>query len=195
MDPQAGAGGYRVMQNKMRRVPIPSASTGFAAWGARLAFAVSLAAALFWLPAQADTPPRDAGTILPLTEVTVIGSGIRHRFTAEFAANALDREKGLMFRPSLPRDGAMLFDFEVSRPVAMWMKNTLISLDMLFVAADGRIVNIAIDTEPFSLQAIRSDGPVRAVLEVNAGTARRLGIRPGDRLEHGIFSQAGEAAQ
>jgi uncharacterized membrane protein (UPF0127 family) len=84
----------------------------------------------------------------------------------------------------------MLFDYQESRPVAMWMKNTHIPLDMLFIDAAGRVARVARDTEPFSLTPIPSGQPVRAVLELNAGTARRLGIRPGDRVRHPIFDAA-----
>ncbi len=76
----------------------------------------------------------------------------------------------------------MLFDFQRAVPVAMWMKNTFIPLDMLFIAADGRIVNIARRTVPQSLETIPSAAPVRWVLELNAGAAARLGIRAGDRV-------------
>ena len=81
----------------------------------------------------------------------------------------------------------MLFDYGRTQPVAMWMKNTLVPLDILFIAADGRVVNIAADAVPESLTSIPSAGPVRAVLEINAGTAARLGIKPGDRVIHPIF--------
>ena len=84
----------------------------------------------------------------------------------------------------------MLFDFGRVRTASMWMKDTPLSLDMLFIAADGRIVNIVADTVPRSLAVIRSSEPVLGVLEVRAGTARRLGIRPGDRVEHPIFAGA-----
>ena len=81
----------------------------------------------------------------------------------------------------------MLFDFKVTQPVTMWMKNTPVSLDMLFITANGTIVNIVSGTQPFSLEYITSDGPVRAVLEVLAGTAKILGIHKGDRVVHDIF--------
>jgi len=81
----------------------------------------------------------------------------------------------------------MLFDFKRVQPVAMWMKNTLIPLDMLFIDGAGRVVNVAENTVPLSLATIPSAAPVRAVLEINAGSARRLGIRPGDQVLHAIF--------
>ncbi|HEX6979549.1 MAG TPA: DUF192 domain-containing protein, partial [Alphaproteobacteria bacterium] len=86
-----------------------------------------------------------------------------------------------------PADAGMLFDFKRDQPVSMWMRNTRIPLDMLFIARDGRIVNIAQRTVPFSEATIQSKGAVRAVLELNGGTAQRLGIRPGDTVRHPIF--------
>lgn len=111
----------------------------------------------------------------------------RFRFTVEMALDAAQRAQGLQFRETLAAHAGMLFDYERPQPVTMWMKNTLVPLDMLFISADGRVVNIAADTVPKSLAPISSAGPVRAVLEVNAGTAARLGIEPGDRVIHPIF--------
>ena len=92
-----------------------------------------------------------------------------------------------MFRENLAADAGMLFDFGSSEKVAMWMKNTLIPLDMLFIKPGGIIANIASGTTPLSLAPVPSNGPVRGVLELKAGTAARLGIRPGDRVLHPIF--------
>ena len=112
----------------------------------------------------------------------------RHRFTVEVARTARQHARGLMFRRRLAPDRGMLFLYRTSQPVTMWMKNTFIPLDMLFVAADGRIVRIAQRTVPHSIQNIPSGGPVSAVLEVNGGTAERLGIRTGDRIVHPAFA-------
>ena len=113
-------------------------------------------------------------------------SGV-HVFAVEIADTDAERSKGLMFRKHLAEGRGMLFDFGHEQEVAMWMKNTYISLDMLFIRGDGRILRIAADTEPRSLRIIPSGGPVRAVLEVIAGTARKLGIAPGDRVAFPIF--------
>ncbi|MGD0315362.1 MAG: DUF192 domain-containing protein [Xanthobacteraceae bacterium] len=110
-----------------------------------------------------------------------------HAFAVELASNNEERERGLMFRKELPEGQGMLFDFERDQPVAFWMHNTYISLDMIFIRGDGRIAHIAENTEPMSDRLIPSGGPVRAVLEVIAGTARKLGIAPGDRVEGSIF--------
>ncbi len=111
------------------------------------------------------------------------------RFTVELADDPQSRAIGLMFRPSMPPDHGMLFDYHREQLVTMWMKNTLIPLDMLFIAGDGRIVHIAMRTVPRSLAVISSGRPVRAVLELNAGTAEAKGIRTGDFVRHGIFGK------
>ena len=116
----------------------------------------------------------------------VTRSGV-HVFDVEMAVTPEERSKGLMFRRELPPGRGMLFDFEGEGPIAMWMKNTYISLDMIFIRADGRIARIAENTVPHSEATISSGAPVKAVLEVIAGTAKRLGIAPGDRVAHRIF--------
>jgi uncharacterized protein len=113
-------------------------------------------------------------------------SGV-HAFQVEMAITPEEKEHGLMFRRELPDGQGMLFDFQFDQNVAFWMKNTYIPLDMLFIRADGRILRIAENTEPLSERNIPSGGPVRAVLEVIGGTARKLGIAPGDRVAHAIF--------
>ena len=120
----------------------------------------------------------------PLTVVTRSGS---HPFQVEVARNDADRSQGLMFRRSLAPDRGMLFDFGRVQPIAMWMQNTYVSLDMLFLRPDGTVARVAENTEPLSTDQISSGEPVSAVLEVVAGTARRLGIRAGDRVEHPLF--------
>jgi uncharacterized protein len=110
-----------------------------------------------------------------------------HVFTVELAVTDEERERGLMFRRSVPEFTGMLFDFKRDQEVSMWMKNTYVSLDMIFIQSDGRIRRIAENTETESLKIIPSGGPVRAVLEVAAGTARKLGIEPGDRIASPIL--------
>jgi uncharacterized protein len=117
----------------------------------------------------------------------VLQGGQRKGFQVEVARNDADRAQGLMFRRSMPADRGMLFDFGRVAPVAMWMQNTYLSLDMLFIRPDGTIARIAADTEPLSTRTIPSGEPILAVLELNAGTAARLGIRAGDRVEHPLF--------
>ena len=105
----------------------------------------------------------------------------------ELAATPEARSQGLMHRPSIPDDFGMLFDFQHERPVAMWMRNTLIPLDMLFIDGTGTIVRIAARTRPLSEEVIESGGPVRAVLEIRGGGAEALGIAVGDQVLHPIF--------
>jgi uncharacterized membrane protein (UPF0127 family) len=112
-----------------------------------------------------------------------------HAFTVEIATTDQERQTGLMFRKELPEGRGMLFDFSRDQEVAMWMKNTYVSLDMIFIQSDGRILRIAERTEPQSEKIISSGGPVRGVLEVVAGTAKKLGIAPGDRVAHPMFGR------
>ncbi len=122
----------------------------------------------------------------PHTLEIVGKSGVRV-FSVERAATDEERARGLMFRRELPDGKGMLFDFGRDQEVAMWMQNTLIPLDMLFITAGGRIVRIAENTEPMSTRIIPSGGPVRAVLEVIGGTAKKYGIAAGDRVAHPWF--------
>ena len=114
--------------------------------------------------------------------------GAVHRFTVELALTPEQRQRGLMFRERMAPDHGMLFDFETPQPIVMWMRNTPLPLDMLFIDADGRIAGVAADTTPFSEAMIPSPRPVRFVLEVNAGTARQLGIAAGDRAVHRVLA-------
>jgi len=92
-----------------------------------------------------------------------------------------------MFRQEMADDAGMLFDFGVDAEASMWMQNTFISLDMVFIEADGTVHRIARNTTPFSTDIVSSKGPVRAVLELNAGTARKLGLKSGDTVRHEMF--------
>ncbi|SDH29063.1 DUF192 domain-containing protein [Roseospirillum parvum] len=113
----------------------------------------------------------------------------RHVFRVALAVTPAERARGLMHRAHLPADAGMLFDFGATGRVAMWMKNTLIGLDMLFLDAGGRVVWIKADAEPGSEAIIASPWPARAVLEVPGGTAARLSIDPGDVVRHPMFDQ------
>lgn len=113
--------------------------------------------------------------------------GTEPAFEVELAVSPQQQAQGLMYRPSLAADAGMLFIYRPAREVSMWMKNTMIPLDMLFIAEDGEIVKIVERAVPFSLTPIPSDRRVRAVLEINGGMVNRLGIRPGDRVVHPAF--------
>jgi hypothetical protein len=112
-------------------------------------------------------------------------------FTVELALTPAQEEQGLMYRPRLAADAGMLFDFGDTAPRGFWMKNTLIPLDMLFVAADGRIVDIHERAVPLSEDLIPSRVPARAVLELNGGTVGRLGIKIGDVVRYRAFGTGG----
>jgi uncharacterized membrane protein (UPF0127 family) len=122
-----------------------------------------------------------------LERVEIVSKTGVHVFDVEMAVTPEQRSTGLMHRKELARGRGMLFDFEGDGPIVMWMKNTYVSLDMIFIRSDGTIARIAENTTPLSEQTIPSGAPVKAVLEVVAGTAKRLGIAPGDRVAHRLF--------
>ncbi|MCG8596881.1 MAG: DUF192 domain-containing protein [Kiloniellales bacterium] len=136
----------------------------------------------------AAAAPATSSTDFPQGDLAIVTvTGARHDFRIELAVTPEQRAQGLMHRRSLAPDAGMLFVYARTREVAMWMKNTFVSLDMLFISAEGEVVRIAERTEPLSLTTIRSGSPVKGVLEVVAGTVARLGIRPGDRILHPAF--------
>ncbi|WP_377296133.1 DUF192 domain-containing protein [Rhizobium sp. SGZ-381] len=116
----------------------------------------------------------------PLTIVTT--SGARHEFSVELALDPGQREQGLMYRKQMAANEGMLFDFFEARAIQMWMRNTLIPLDMVFIDAKGTITHIHERAEPLSETIISSQGPVNYVLELNGGAAAQLGIHKGDKV-------------
>lgn len=140
------------------------------------------------LAGQAQTAAQPELPKEPLSIIT--RDGKRHDFQVEMALTGEQQTTGLMFRTSVPADGGMLFDWGTPRDSSMWMRNTVSPLDMLFINADGTIRRIAEDTVPGSLAVIESHGPVRATLELAAGTAKRLDIRVGDKVQSRIFGNA-----
>ena len=143
------------------------------------------------LPIAACQPsPSSAGAIerspagldqVPLT-VTASGGQV-HRFIVEVARTPEEQAQGLMNRQSLGPDRGMVFPYEYPQPVAFWMKNTLIPLDIIFIAPGGRILRIEANTVPLSLEPVGSGEPVEAVLEIAGGRAAELGIAAGDKVE------------
>lgn len=125
---------------------------------------------------------------LPEDPLTVLTDAGPRKFTVEVATSPAERSRGLMHRTDLALDRGMLFDFGREQPVSMWMRNTLIPLDMLFIDEAGEVRKIAAQTEPLSLESIASGVPVRAVLELKGGTTRLLDIETGDRVVHPIFA-------
>jgi uncharacterized membrane protein (UPF0127 family) len=151
----------------------------FAALACLAAFALLATA---WLGA-----PGKAGPAFERLEI-VTANGT-HAFKTEVARTPAERAKGLMYRHDLPRDRAMLFDFGVEQKVMMWMKNTYVPLDMIFVSRDGRVVSIFYDAKPMSEAIISSEQPAYAAIEVRAGVARRIGVAVGDAVRHPIFKE------
>ncbi len=135
--------------------------------------------------AQIDQPDRPSLLAdLPRSEVQVETAGGRHVFQVWIAENDLSRRRGLMFIRELQQDQGMLFLFDQPAFASFWMKNTYLSLDIVFIAPDGTIANIAHETPPLSLAPIESVAPVAAVLELLAGTAARIGLVAGDRIRY-----------
>lgn len=157
------------------RLPAVRAAVGRALLAVALVCGASLGA-----PASraAEAP------IAAVERLEVVTAAGRSSFEVEVVDTEETRAKGLMFRKEMAPDHGMLFDFRREQPVWFWMKNTYLPLDMIFARADGTIVSIATDATPLSEATIASGGAVRFVLEVVAGTAARLKLRPGDRLVH-----------
>jgi uncharacterized membrane protein (UPF0127 family) len=139
-------------------------------------------AALVVACANSPAPPPDPFAALPQAEIEVATTSGAHRFRVWIAADDRSRSRGLMFIREMAEDRGMLFIFPVPQPAAFWMKDTYISLDLIFIDPLGRVLNVARDARPFSLSPIESDGPVLAVLELPAGTAARIGLAPGDQV-------------
>ena len=139
-------------------------------------------AGALWMSAGAGAR---AASIQPLEIVTKTGV---HVFSVEMATTEQEKTTGLMYRKELAEGKGMLFDFAPEQEVSMWMKNTYIPLDMIFIRADGSILRIAENTEPLSTRIISSRGLAKGVLEVIAGTAQKYGIEPGDRIAHPLFN-------
>ena len=138
--------------------------------------------------AAAQTGPQPP---LPTEKLVIVTrDGKRHEFQVEMALTGDQQTVGLMLRPEVKPDGGMLFDWGAPRDSTMWMRNTITSLDMVFINADGRIRRIAERTVPLSLATIESRGPVRATLELAAGSAERLNLHPGDQVLQRIFGNA-----
>jgi uncharacterized membrane protein (UPF0127 family) len=122
------------------------------------------------------------------SRLEIQSSAVKNRFFIEIAETSLQRAQGLQYRKTMAPDHGMLFNFKKPVPVSMWMKNTYIPLDILFISEQGRIISIAHNTVPLSFTHINSVGPVKGVLELSAGTSNRLKIKVGDMVFHPMFS-------
>lgn len=121
------------------------------------------------------------------SQLTITTTSGPHKFRIELALTDAQMEQGLMFRPSMPADHGMLFDFKAPTKVTMWMKNTIIPLDMLFLDGGGRVIDIHEHAVPYSTDIIAGNTPARYVIELNGGTVSRLGIKPGDQVTSPYF--------
>jgi uncharacterized membrane protein (UPF0127 family) len=134
----------------------------------------------------ADLPRAQAQMLEKLEIVTASGT---HDFSVEVMRTPAELEHGLMFRRFLPQDRGMLFDFKTEKPVMMWMKNTYLPLDMVFISKTGRVVAIAENAEPFSEKIIPSGAPTYGVLEINAGVASKIDLKVGDEVRNPLFAK------
>jgi uncharacterized membrane protein (UPF0127 family) len=149
-----------------------------------LASLAAFAVLAFSACAHAQPPQNPVGQnpVGPTDELTIVSGDKSHAFKVELADTPQESEMGLMHRPSMPRDHGMIFDFGRPTETTMWMKNTLIPLDMVFSAPDGKVLRIETHTEPFSTKIIPSEGTFSAVLELNAGQADKIGLKRGDKV-------------
>lgn len=144
------------------------------------------AGAMTFLPTL--LPAAEAPKLEPLSITTDRGTV---KFEVEIAATDESRETGLMYRSSLAPDRGMLFDFIQTQEVYFWMKNTYVPLDMIFIRADGTVASVAENTVPLSETVVPSKAPVRFVLEVVAGTAAKIGLKPGDHVSNALMKSGG----
>jgi uncharacterized membrane protein (UPF0127 family) len=144
---------------------------------------------VFFASVQSGAFAQSAPTTEPagIDLVVIVTEKGQFPFKTEMALTDSQRMRGLMFRQRLPADRAMLFDWGRDLQARMWMKNTYISLDMIFIRRDGKVANIVRGTTPKSLEVISSEGMVAAVMEVAAGTADRIGLKPGDHVLHPLL--------
>jgi uncharacterized membrane protein (UPF0127 family) len=154
---------------------------------AALACATLACISLGGAPALADDGITHAQAQLRLEPLKIVTKRGVFRFQAEIADTATSQEVGLMYRPKLARDRGMLFEMGGPQEASFWMEHCAHPLDMLFIKADGRILSIARNTTPFSLNPINSGGPVVAVLEIRGGRASEMGAQAGDLVRHAYF--------
>ena len=160
----------------------------------RLCVSIGAAFTMAMLPgcSQGSTSPNPVNTAAvarhPISELEVVPltvtSGTKsHAFQVEIARTGEQQSRGLMFREQLGPNEGMIFPYNPPRNAGFWMKNVPIPLDIIFIGPDGRIMNIAANTQPQSTDTVYSDGPASLILEIPGGRAAELGIGPGDRVE------------
>ena len=154
---------------------------------AKKTFPILSAIFIAYFPLQTSSQTTQNNTVRSESELFILSATGKHKFKVEIAKTPREQRLGLMYRTKLDKNAGMLFDYEILTKIQMWMKNTFIPLDMIFINNQGIIKSFYERTVPKSLEIISSQGPVRAVLEVNAGTISRLKIKVGDRIDHNIF--------
>ena len=160
---------------------MPQAAQGFVRVPVGILLSIFLGLAVHFVTAAHAEPA--------LQKLQIVTSSGVHDFRVELADTVSERARGLMNRRSMPQDQGMLFDFHIEAPVMMWMKNTYLPLDMVFVSRQGVVTHVATDAVPMSEEIIPSGGPVYAVIEFNAGVARKIGLKPGDEVRHPAFKR------
>jgi len=153
--------------------------------------AVGLIASLFLASCASIDAPQ---AMLPTEMISIDTSAGAHALQVEIAADRESQARGLMYRRQMEPNAGMLFDLHQSAPISFWMKNTYLPLDMVFIRADGTVSSVEPNAIPLSTASIPSQEPVRAVLELNGGRARQLGIKPGDHVHSAIFNNQAAAA-
>ena len=154
---------------------------------AKKTFPILSAILIAYFPWQTYSQMAQNNTGRSESELFVLSATGKHKIQVEIAKTPREQKIGLMYRTKLDQNAGMLFDYEILTKIQMWMKNTFIPLDMIFINKQGIIKSFYERTVTKSLEIISSQGPVRAVLEVNAGTISRLKIKVGDRIDHNIF--------
>jgi len=149
------------------------------------------AALAFWLvtaslPVAAQTAPLVANPTLATIPVTIAAGGETHKYTVETARTTAEQARGLMLRKTMKRNHGMIFPLGTPREASFWTEGTYLPLDIIFIAPDMTVRRIAANAVPFSRAEILSGGPVAAILELNAGEAARIGLRPGDKVDYRI---------
>ena len=152
----------------------------------RLPVAALLLSVLAAPAARAQDAPLTANPALTTIALTLASGGESHKYTVELARTTTEQARGLMLRKVMARDHGMIFPLAVPREAAFWMEGTILPLDIIFIAPDRTVRRIAANAVPFSRAEIPSGGPVAAVLELNAGEAKRIGLRPGDKVSYSL---------
>jgi len=148
---------------------------------------ISLATPAFGQTSKDDVV--DFGTPVPLT---VVSADSTHTFSIERAITLDQQARGMMFRETMDPDSGMLFEFDAPKIATIWMKNTPLPLDIIFVRSNGKILKIEHMAQPYKLRSASSEAIVAAVLELQGGRSKELGIMPGDLVQHEFFGTEAE---